>query len=150
MNRKEIIIDIISYLFIVLFLYTGMMKLIDHATFHFDLVNAPIIKKLNPILAFAVPIFELLIAFCLFIPRTKGLGLYSSLVIMTLFTVYVGGILSFAKHKPCTCGGILRILSWRQHLLLNITLTALALVAILLSKQKNDGELRQTKYNVSL
>jgi len=126
------------------------MKLIDYESFHFDLINAPIIKKLNPILAFAVPISELLISVLLFIPKTKKIGLYSSFVIMALFTIYVGGILSFIKNKPCTCGGVLRSLSWPQHLILNIVLTALAMAAILLSKQKKDFEQNSVRYKMSL
>lgn len=148
--RKEVFIDAISYVFILLFLYTGIMKLIDYNVFHFDWINAPILKTLDPIIAFAVPITELIIAACLFIPKTRKLGLYSSLIIMTLFTIYVGGILSFAKHKPCTCGGILRELSWRQHLVVNIILTGLALTAIILSKQKKDFRPNDSQFEMSV
>lgn len=137
MLRKNLIIESIAYIFILLFLYTGIMKLIDYDSFHFDLTNAPVIKKLEPILAFAVPITELIIALLLFIPKTKKIGLYSSFIIMTLFTIYVGGILSFLKDKPCTCGGILRSLTWGQHLGLNITLTLLALLALFLLRNRD-------------
>jgi hypothetical protein len=49
---------------------------------------------------------------------------------MCIFTVYIGCMLLFAPDLPCSCGGIIRQLSWKQHLLLNLFLLVLAGIAV--------------------
>ena len=142
-SRKVIILEIICCLLIILFFYTGLSKLIEFNGFEFDLINAPVIRKLTPvvpIIKVVVPIAELLTAVLLVVPRTRMIGLYSSLTLMVMFTIYVGGILSFAKDKMCTCGGVLRSMSWEQHLLFNIFFSLLAFVGVVLHKKFVHGK----------
>lgn len=140
MNKKSILLEVICCLLIILFFYTGLSKLVEPEAFEFDLLNAPIVKAIAPIAFRGLPIFEMLVAISLIIPKTRKVGLYCSLALMIIFVIYVGGILAFAKHKPCTCGGVLRSMSWPQHLWFNIAFTILALIGIILfRKQKKDS-----------
>jgi len=44
--------------------------------------------------------------------------------------MYVAGIVFISPYTPCSCGGIITLLSWPEHLLFNIGLIVLALIAI--------------------
>jgi hypothetical protein len=45
---------------------------------------------------------------------------------MIVFTLYIACLMLFASSMPCNCGGILKALSWRSHLVVNILLVGLA------------------------
>lgn len=87
------------------------------------------------ILAWAVPIVELLIVLMLFIPKIMLSGLYASLSLMLLFTVYITVILTSGEKVPCACGGILQDMSWAEHLVFNVAFVLLGIFGIIL-KQK--------------
>ncbi|MEQ8421197.1 MAG: hypothetical protein RIB64_14400, partial [Arenibacter algicola] len=58
------------------------------------------------------------------------IGFYGVLGLMLLFTGYTVAIVFFAPYRPCSCGGVISLLSWEQHLVLNAILLLLALMAI--------------------
>lgn len=117
---KTFAIEIIAALFIFLFIYTALSKFYDFKNFTSVLGQSPLIGKLNLLVAWVLPLAELITALLLFIPRTKLVGLYASLILMIVFTFYIGYMLLFSPHLPCSCGGVIRQLTWKQHLLLNI------------------------------
>jgi putative oxidoreductase len=128
--KRTMIVDVISALFILLFVYTAINKFMAVNDLKSVLKDYPLIGSIPILVAWALPITELLVALWLFIPRFKLLGLYSSLALMTMFTLYLGYILSFTTKLPCTCGGMLQKLSWPQHLIFNIFFIILASIAI--------------------
>lgn len=138
MNAKYIFIEVVSYLFILLFLYTGIMKLIDHLIFYYAIAKSYILYRFASFISWIIPILELSIVAFLLFPKLRRKGLYFSFFLMALFTIYVGYNAFFTTHKeqPCTCGGIIEDMSWVQHFFFNTTFTVLALIAILLDKQK--------------
>jgi len=125
-------VDVISYLLILLFLYTGMGKLMALDVFREQLSRQPFLHPYVGFITFAVPVLELLIAGSLFTRKFKREGLYASFFLMAAFTFYVGYMLSAMslKELPCSCGGIIKSMSWRQHLVFNTLVTFLALVGI--------------------
>src|SRR5690606_26177852 len=127
-----IIIEIISVLFIVLFVYAGLTKLIEGDRFFNNLNNSPILPgdAAAYILSWGVPTLEIVVALLIAIPRTRLKGLYGALGLMILFTFYVTGIVFFSPYTPCSCGGILTLLSWPQHLIVNISFVLLAVLGI--------------------
>lgn len=137
--KKNIIIEAISILLILLFVYTGVSKMLTLYNFHRQLLHQPLTKDYASFLMIAVPLTELLIAACLLIPRFRKWGLYGSLILMGLFTTYVGYMIYIWPHNtlPCSCGGIIKQLTWRQHLVFNSIFTLLALTGILLSKNSS-------------
>src|SRR5882757_623113 len=102
--KRETIVDIISCLFILLFLYTGLIKTLDRPVFLGSLSKSPLLYDIAPLLSYLVPIGELLIVVGLILPKTRRIGLYGSLFLMSVFTVYVGFMLYFRSDRPCTCG----------------------------------------------
>ena len=133
--KKTFAIDIIASLFILLFLYTGLNKIIDHEKFYWALYKSPLLKITAPVLSWLVPVGEIAMTVALFIPRTRRLGLICSFITMAIFTVYVGFMLYFRSDRPCTCGGIIQQMTWHQHLYFNAGFTLLALLGLWLDKK---------------
>jgi len=128
--KRSILVDIITYFFVLLFLYTGAEKLLEINTFRVELAASPILGSLAGFMAWAVPITELMLAVVLFIPGWQLKALYASGILMALFTLYLAAILLIDTHISCSCGGIIENLSPRQHLLFNGAAIVLAGIAI--------------------
>ncbi len=134
--KKNTIVEIIAALLILLFVYTGVSKFLTIDRFIHVLGESPLIGKVSSLIAWVLPITELFIAGLLFIPRTRSIGLYSSFILMLIFTIYLGYMLAFTPNLPCSCGGVLQQMSWPQHFIFNIFFTMLALSGIWLSRRK--------------
>jgi uncharacterized membrane protein YphA (DoxX/SURF4 family) len=107
MLRRTTIIEIITVLNIILFLYTGIAKLMDYSLFKEQLAASPILEPIAKPVALLLPWIEFAIVLLLVIPRWRLKGLYSSLALMIVFTVYIIALFSFSKEMPCSCGGII-------------------------------------------
>lgn len=130
---REISVEVISIIYVILFAFTGITKLMEGDRFFNNLNNSPIlpdIVEVSYVLSWGVPMLETVTALLIAIPRTRLKGLYGALGLMILFSFYVSGIAFFSSYTPCSCGGIITLLSWPQHLVLNIGLIILALLAI--------------------
>src|SRR5438034_7109110 len=134
--KRNLIIEIISSLLILLFLYTALSKLFDHAAFKYTLSKSPLIGGKAAVVALALPITEGLVASLLFFPRTRLWGLYGSFLAMTIFTLYLAYMIIFAPNLPCSCGGVLKQMSWNQHLVFNIFFLIVSLTGILLERKR--------------
>lgn len=139
--KRSLIVEIISFIFIALFLYTGVSKWMDYYLTKEQIALLPLFKPIARALAFLLPAVEIAVAVLLFIPASRKIGFYMSLGLMLFFIGYVIYILNYDKQQPCTCGGVIELLSWRQHLLLNGVLALMALIAILLTKRSKSTSL---------
>jgi hypothetical protein len=129
--KKETTIKIICTLLVFLFVYAAISKLTDFVGFTIDMNNQPLPRFLKPILVWAVPATELGITALLIFDTTRLAGLYASLVLMAAFTFYTAVILlHFFKYIPCSCGGIIKNLSWQQHLVFNLFFVLISLIGI--------------------
>ncbi|NQX38437.1 hypothetical protein HQN84_06240 [Pedobacter steynii] len=128
----ELIVEIISGLFFLLFLYAAFNKILDFQKFKVQLGQSPLLTDYAMVIAWLVPTIEILICILLYFKRTLVIGLYASFSLMLMFTLYIIVILTFAERVPCSCGGILEKLGWTAHLIFNIIFVFLAVVAIFL------------------
>lgn len=129
--KQKVTIEIICSLLVLLFVYAAVSKLVDFQTFVIDMNNQPFPAFLKPILVWAVPLAELAIVTLLIFDTTRLLGLYASLLLMVAFTFYTGVVLMhFFKYIPCSCGGIIKNLSWGEHLVLNLFFVLISLIGI--------------------
>jgi putative oxidoreductase len=135
--KKETLIDIISYAFIILFVYTGVNKLISFNFYLRDLHRSPLLGPYATAISILIPAAELIAAVLLIRQRTRIFGLQLSLFLMTAFTIYVGYVLTFTDKRPCTCGGIIRELSWPNHMIFNVTFLLLAISGIILQTNRH-------------
>lgn len=140
---KHYIIEIGIYLYVLLFVYAAVSKLINHHQFYNDLRNSivfgdPIVSE---IISWGVPVLELVAALLLVIPKYNKMGLYMALILMIGFTLYIGGTLLMNElgvaELPCSCGGVISQLSWQQHLLFNIFFVLLGIMGIYPWADKN-------------
>lgn len=130
--RQNTVIKIICTLLVFLFVYAAVSKLANWSTFVNDMNNQPFPSILKPILVWAVPSIELAIAALLIFDTTRLIGLYASLVLMIAFSFYTAVVLlHFFTYVPCSCGGIVKNLSWGQHLVFNLFFVLMAFIAIL-------------------
>lgn len=138
MKRREVVVDIISVVYISLFLYAALSKLLDYDKFRVQLGQSPLLTSIAGFAAWFIPFTEIMLAAALSFTRSQLLGLYGSFTLMVIFTAYIVGILNFSEYVPCSCGGILEKLSWTQHLVFNLCLIALLLLGILLPSNKHE------------
>jgi uncharacterized membrane protein YphA (DoxX/SURF4 family) len=133
-NKKyrELTINVISLLFILLFAYAASSKLLDYNTFTVQIAQSPLLTAFAGFLGWMVPFLEIVIAVLLFFPRTRLAAMYVSFFLMILFTAYIFIILNFSDFVPCACGGVLEEMSWSQHLIFNLAFVLLAGMAIFL------------------
>lgn len=135
MIKRTTIIEIITVLNIILFLYTGIAKIMDYSVFKEQLAMSPILSwAANPV-ALLLPWVEFLIVVMLVIPRWRLKGLYASLILMTAFTAYIIAMFIVAPEMPCSCGGIVEQLSWQGHLIFNCVFIFLNALAIYFQKK---------------
>ncbi len=134
--RRQLIIEIISSLLILLFVYAALSKLLDFNSFKYVLNRSPLIGGKAAVVALALPIIEGLVSVLLFFPRTRLWGLYGSSALMTIFALYLAYMISFTPNLPCSCGGVLKQMTWTQHLIFNVFFTLLAFTSIWLQRKQ--------------
>lgn len=118
--KKPVFITIVTSLLILLFTYTALSKLLDYRMFVRSLSESPLIHKGADTIGWLLPATELLVVLLLFFERSRKAGLYASLTLLVLFTLYLLYMVLFVADLPCSCGGVLRQLSWRQHVWFNL------------------------------
>ena len=135
--NKKVIIEIISSLLVLLFLYASLSKFFDFKHFIGEMNNQPFPNWMTPYLVWSIPLLEIAITLALVFERTRMKGLYASLILMTAFTIYTIAILMRLFGRiPCSCGGVIEKLTWQQHLLFNLFFVTISFVAILLRKPR--------------
>lgn len=136
--KKQILIGVICGLLILLFLYASVSKLANPGALRHDMYNQPFPRWLSSILIWAIPITEILISLCLIPDRSRKYALWLALILMSLFTLYAAAILlHLFPYVPCSCGGVLRNLTWEQHLIFNLFFVGVAITGILTLKKQN-------------
>jgi putative oxidoreductase len=135
-SRSRVVTEFIAILFIFLFTYTSVSKLLHIKTFIVTLRKSPLLDSWAGTIAWFIPSAEWIIVLLLLYPPLRLWGLIASLMIMILFTIYIGYMIASTPMLPCSCGGILQQLSWKNHFLLNIFLAILAGLGIYFEKKK--------------
>ncbi len=138
LKNRSFWVQALSCLFILLFAFAGITKLLEGDFFYTNLRNAPLLEdgRMAIIASMTVPWAELIVALLLCWPKTRLAGLYGALGLFLLFAVYAGAILFFVPYRPCSCGGVITLLSWEQHLMLNGTGTILAIWGLFLTHKE--------------
>lgn len=133
--KRHIWIEIICYAFILLFLYTAIAKLTTYDTSLNDLKRSPFISDFAIPLSILLPVSEIVISVFLFVPKYRKYGLRGAFILMALFTGYVSSMVFTQETLPCSCGGLIKYLTWKQHFFFNIFFTLLAAIGILLNRK---------------
>ena len=133
----SVLIYTIITLFVALWIYAAVPKLRNMKYFK-DVLNSQAIPKWSvPWLAWMLPVVELGTVVLLIVPETRLIGMYLSFAMMSVFTVYVSGII-FQVYDiyPCPCGGVFSRIGWKKHFKVNLLLTLIAVVGVVLLEMK--------------
>jgi len=132
-KHSNLITEIISMLFLLLFVYAAVSKLLDYQKFKIQLVQSPLLATYASILVWFIPTLELIIAMIL-LSKYKSLRLKLCLGLMIVFTIYIWYTLNYSDYIPCSCGGIISDLNWTEHLIFNLFWIVFAIIAISTNK----------------
>jgi uncharacterized membrane protein YphA (DoxX/SURF4 family) len=124
-----------SLILLLLWTYTGLDKLLNWQKSWGAFHNQTFPGELAEVLAYAVPIAELLVAGLLLFSATNWWGFLGSVLLLTVFNTYVGLIWAGAFPRvPCSCAGLMDQLGWAEHFWLNMLLTVIAVTGLLRSR----------------
>jgi putative oxidoreductase len=147
--KRNLIIEIICSLLILLFVYTAGSKLLDLRTTYREMNSQPFPNWMTPYLVWGISLLELAVASLLLFNRTKKAGLWSSLILMTLFSGYIGAILlRFFDRVPCSCGGVIKQLGWTTHLYFNLFFVGISIIGLWLMRKEQKREKYQQSHQV--
>jgi len=150
MLKRQVVLECIAALLILLFLYASVSKFLDFKRFIDEMNNQPLPNSWTPFLVWGIPFLEIAISAALLFEYTRLLAFYASFVLMTLFTIYAIMILAhFFPYVPCSCGGVIRKLTWPQHLALNLFYVALSVLGLILQRSQNLKSIFLTKHKHS-
>lgn len=132
----------ISFILVLVWTYTGFDKILHWESSWRAFHNQTFPPELAGILSFAVPGIELLIALLLLFSCTRWWGFLSSILLLTVFTTYVGLIWVGAFPRiPCNCAGIIESMGWSAHFYLNLVLLLFGIVGLVLTKKRQETRL---------
>lgn len=136
-NFRNFITQTVSLLFVLLFVYAAVSKLLDFENFQIQLGQSPLLSAFASWVSWLVPLVELIISAALLIRRFRYIGLLASLCLMSMFSAYIFIVLHYSSFVPCSCGGILEKMNWNVHFIFNIVFMLLATIGILLENKIN-------------
>jgi uncharacterized membrane protein (DUF485 family) len=122
--------DLSAYLLLALFMYTAASKFLTVTSFASTLAKSPLIGSYSFVVAWAIPITEMIIGLLLILNGTRKIGLQASFGLMVIFTSYLVYMVLSGSKLPCHCGGVISTMSWQQHTWFNLAFTLIALIGI--------------------
>lgn len=135
-NIRKIIIEVICYFFAALFVYATVSKILEFDNFQAQLAQSVILGAYAGAVSYVILTAELAAALLLVIPKFRTAALISAFVLMASFTVYIFIILNFSLSIPCSCGGILERMSWKEHLVFNAICVLILAAGLLLYRKE--------------
>jgi len=97
---------------------------------------SPLLKDYSRLLSVGVPVIELCIALLLFIPATAKAGMIAGVSLLLLFTAYIIYMITTDPNLPCSCGGVIQQLSWRQHIVFNMAFIVAGSMAVRMGRKR--------------
>lgn len=135
---SKMIVDILAGSIVFLFMYTALSKLLDLNLFIGQINNQPFPNWMTPYIATLVLLVEVSIVVFLIWQKMKKTGFILSIITMSIFSIYtILVLLKVFDRVPCSCGGVIKQLSWPQHMFFNLAYLLISIVGLVLyNKQK--------------
>jgi len=129
--KKETILKFISGSIAVLFFYAALSKLIDYDKSLGEMRNQVFPLAIADILTWLIPSLEIGLTLLLLFPSTRKIALWASLFMLTAFTLYIAIVMTGVFGRiPCSCGGVLKNMSYGTHLIFNLFFVSLAILGL--------------------
>ncbi|MFC4875062.1 MauE/DoxX family redox-associated membrane protein [Negadavirga shengliensis] len=126
-NHSKIFAEVFALSLVLLFTYTAFSKLWDWEGTRTSLHNQVFPSWMAEVLLYGLPLMELAAVVLLLSSRFRKWGFMLSVVLMCLFTAYVGLVMTGIFGRiPCSCGGVISSLGWREHFVVNVFFLTLA------------------------
>lgn len=144
--KKETTIEVLVALLFLLYLFAGVLKIATFEQYIIDMRSQRLSKELVWAATYVLPFFHLALAGLLIPAKTRRIALWLSTGLMLIYTLYIAGMyFEWIAHRPCSCTGITRNMTWGQQFWFNIAFLALSAMAAILSvlhskKGKASGE----------
>lgn len=132
LSVRSVVINLTCALFVLLFTYAALSKILDFQKFQIELGKSPLINSFSIWVAYGIPVSELVLVFLLFVQRTQLFALYCSFSLMIMFTAYIIAILQYSDYIPCSCGGVLQNMTWTEHVWFNVFFIVISAASVLL------------------
>ncbi|MNK03978.1 hypothetical protein D3C87_218320 [compost metagenome] len=131
--------DVIIYGYAFLYMYTGWAKFMNISTFIRDNGKIPHLGQYANLIGYGIPSLEIVLAILLVIPvyRIKRFALWTSTLLMGVFTIYLSLMVKFAEKKLCHCGGVIESMGWKTHIVFNIIWLIAGIFALKRTKVKH-------------
>jgi putative oxidoreductase len=131
-NKSSKFIEITVFLLVLLWMYTAASKLLSFDHYQLQMYEQPLPHWMAFMLIWSLPPIEILTAILLIFPKLKIWGLLSSIILLIVFSVYVAFVAFHVFERvSCSCGGILKNMSWTVHLFFNLFFLLLSILAII-------------------
>lgn len=135
---REHITIFIATLLAILFFYAAMSKITNYDQSKSEMLNQIFPSKLAIILTWLIPTLEIIITFLLLYRPFFRVGFLSSTILLGIFSFYIAVVMTGVFGRiPCSCGGILKNMSYGTHLLFNLVFLNLGMLGIRLNNHKN-------------
>jgi len=129
--KKQLLSDLIALMFIILFVYAGWIKLLDHCMFRNQLTAFDYINSFAGFLAWVVPLIHLGLALLFIWPGMRLWALGGTFILLLTYSVYIILILYRGVNVPCACSGLFKFTSWAGQLVMNTLFLAMAAAGII-------------------
>jgi putative oxidoreductase len=132
-RNYETVPFVAAVLLILLFGYAATSKIAEYKRFvsQMELVPMPIIKYWARTIGWLVPSIEFFIVMLLVREGWRRLGLYASFTLLLIFQIYIASMFLSGLKLPCTCGGLISELRWKEHLVFNAFFMLIAILPII-------------------
>ncbi|GGF24169.1 hypothetical protein GCM10011339_10320 [Echinicola rosea] len=131
-NFKDPLYQMAIILYLSLWTFTGMEKLMDYDGYLGEIRNQVFPLEWAERLAPTVLTMELLLALLLLYGQTRKTALLLSTLLMTVFTTYIGLVWAGTFPRvPCSCAGFLEAIGWNGHLLFNAAFILLGTIGLM-------------------
>ncbi|PAM92098.1 hypothetical protein B4N84_25125 [Flavobacterium sp. IR1] len=126
----------VAFLMAFVFFYASTTKFFELKKFYYQLGKSPLIPYgYNEYVGNGVLLIELFVVYLVYKNNIKY-SLLISFSLMIFFSFYIGYLMYFSYYIPCSCGGILGDLSWRDHLIFNVLLTIFSALGYVFENKK--------------
>lgn len=131
--KGKTIIELIASLLIILFLYAAASQLIFHDTYYTQISRTPFNSAFAGIISWTLPVVQLTLVWLLRRSALRLTGLICSLIIVSIYTVYLFIMLPAGSRLACRCGELWQKASLEVNILFNLAVILLAALAIILT-----------------
>lgn len=126
------------YVDFIIFFYSGVDKLSHFDQFVNNFSKSPFARnQYLSELSLTIIFLEIGLSLLLFFDKAKRIALIGFGILSFLFSLYISLMLFYSPYLPCSCGGIIDILSWNEHLVLTVFLFFLSFYSAELIKNEN-------------